>query len=95
MSGSDGKLILGRRHLILYIIIFALDIVSLPALECIEMAKKKEKPIGAKLENRLAEEAGYNDDSTAKPITRKKKNIRKRRHGESTESRHSSDNLAC
>ena len=69
--------------MILHIIIFALDKVSLPVLERTEMAKKKEKPIGAKLENRLAEEAGYNDDSTAKPIARKKKNTQKRRHGES------------
>ena len=44
------------------------------------------------LESGLAEEAGYSDDSTAKPIARKKKNTQKRRHGESTESRYSSDN---
>ena len=45
----------------------------------------------AESESRLTEEAGYNDDSTAKPIPRKKKNTRKRRHGELTESRYSSD----
>ena len=48
------------------------------------MAEKPENPVGA-LESRLAEEAGHSDDSTAKPIARKKKNTRKRRHGESTE----------
>ena len=49
------------------------------------MDQSVEKPIfGAiALDSRLAEEAGYSDDSTAKPISRKKKN---RRHGESTES---------
>ena len=39
------------------------------------------------LDSRLAaEEARYSDDSTAKPISRKKKNTRKRRHGECIES---------
>ena len=51
------------------------------------MAENEENPVGAiALESRLAEEAGYSDDSAAKPIARKKKNTRKRRHGESTES---------
>ena len=51
------------------------------------MAKSEENRIGAiALESRLAEEAGYSDDSTAKLIARKKKYSRKRRHGESTES---------
>ena len=51
------------------------------------MAKSVEKPIGAiALDSRLAEEAGY---STTKPISRKKKHTRKRRHGESTENRYS------
>ena len=55
------------------------------------MAESKENPIGAiALESRLAEEAGYSDDSTAKPFAKEKKNTRKRRHGESTESRYSS-----
>ena len=46
------------------------------------------KPVGAiTLDSRLAaEEAGYSEDSTAKPISRKKKTTRKRRYGESTES---------
>ena len=57
------------------------------------MAKRVEKPVGAiALDGRLAEEAGYSDDSNAKPISRKKKNTRKRRHGELTGSRYSSDN---
>ena len=57
------------------------------------MAESVEKPVGAiALDSRLAEEAGYSGDSTAKPIPRKKKNAQKRRHGESTESRYSSDN---
>ena len=52
------------------------------------MTESEETSIGASaMESRLAEEAGYSDDSTAKPIARKKKNTRKRRHGESTESR--------
>ena len=51
------------------------------------MAERPEDPVGA-LESRLAEEAGHSDDSTAKPIARKKKNTRKRRHGELTESRY-------
>ena len=52
------------------------------------MAESVEKPFGAiAVDSRLAEEAGYSDDSTAaKPISRKKKTNRKRRHGESTES---------
>ena len=49
--------------------------------ERMEMAKIPENPVGAS-ESRLAEEAGYSDDSTAKPIARKKKNTRKQRHGE-------------
>ena len=58
------------------------------------MAESVDKPGGViALDSRLAEElAGYSDDSTAKPISRKKKNTRKRHHGESTESRYSSDN---
>ena len=47
------------------------------------MAEKIEKPIGAKLESHLVKETGYSGDSTAKSIARKKKNTRKRRHGES------------
>ena len=55
------------------------------------MAESEENPIGA-MESSLAEEADYtSDDSTTKPIRRKKKNTRKRRHGESTESRYNSD----
>ena len=54
------------------------------------MAESKENPVGA-IESRLVEGAGYSDDSTAKPIARTKKNTRKRRHGELTESRYSSD----
>jgi hypothetical protein len=62
-------------------------------LEHIEMAESVENMDGAiALESRIAEEAGYSDDSTAKPIERKKKNTRKRRHGESTRGRYSSDN---
>ena len=50
------------------------------------MAESEGNPISAiALKSRLAEEADYSDDSTAKPIARKKKNTRKRRHGESTE----------
>ena len=58
------------------------------------MAERPENPVGA-LESCLAEklEAGYSDDSTAKPIARKKKNTRKRRHGESTESRYNLNKL--
>ena len=46
------------------------------------------KPVGAiALDSRLAaEEAGYSEDSTAKPTSRKKKTTRKRRYGEWTES---------
>ena len=51
------------------------------------MAERPENPLGS-LESRLAEEAGYSDDSITKPIARKKKNTRKRRHGELTESRY-------
>ena len=54
------------------------------------MAESEGNPVGA-MESRLAEGAGYSDDSTAKPIARKKKNTRKRRHGELTESRYGSD----
>ena len=56
------------------------------------MAESKENSeIGAiALESRLTEEAGYSDDSTTKPIANEKINTRKRRHGESTESRYSS-----
>ena len=57
------------------------------------MADSVEKPVDPiALDSRLAEEAGYSDNSTAKPISRKKKTTRKRRHGESTESRYCSDN---
>ena len=56
------------------------------------MAEGEENPIGAiALESRLVEEAGYNDDSTVNPIARKNENTQKRHHGESTESRYSSD----
>ena len=41
------------------------------------MAERPENPVGA-LESHLTEEAGYSDDSTAKPIARKKKNTPKR-----------------
>ena len=43
------------------------------------------KPVGAIASDLsgLAEEAGYSDDSAAKPISKKKKTTRKRRHGES------------
>ena len=56
-------------------------------LERIEMAESV-KPVGAiALDSRLAaEEAGYSEDSTARPISRKKKTTRKQRHGKSTES---------
>ena len=51
------------------------------------MDKSVEKPVGAiALDSRLAEEAGYSDDSTSKSFSRKKKNTRKRRHGELTDS---------
>ena len=52
------------------------------------MAESIGKPVGAfAYDSRLAaEEAGYSDDSTTKPISRKKKTTRKRCHGESTES---------
>ena len=46
------------------------------------------KPVGAiaGLDSRLAEEAGYSDDSTVvRPISKKKKTNRKRRRGKSTE----------
>ena len=60
------------------------------ALEGIEMAESVEKPVvDIALDSRLAEEAGYIGDSTAaKPISRKKKTNRKRRHGELTVSIH-------
>ena len=59
--------------------------------ERIEMAESIEKPVGAMaLEGRLVKDTEYSDDSTAKPIS-KKKNTRKRRHGESTESRYGRD----
>ena len=51
------------------------------------MDNSGEKPPAAiALDSRLSKEAGYSDDSPAKPISRKKKNSRKRRHGESTSS---------
>jgi hypothetical protein len=60
-------------------------------LERIEMAESVKNPVGAiALENLLAEEIGYSDDSTAKLIAGKKKNAR---HGESTKIRYSSDKL--
>ena len=53
------------------------------------MDNSGEKPPAAiALDSRLSEEAGYSDDSPAKPISRKKKNTRKRRRGESTSSRY-------
>ena len=51
------------------------------------MAESEEKPIST-LGRHLT---GLSDDSTTKPITRKKKNTRKQRHGESTWSRYSSN----
>ena len=53
------------------------------------MAEGEESPVDVTLESDLAdedEEAGYCDDSTAKPMARKKKNTRKLRRGESTSS---------
>ena len=52
------------------------------------MAESREKPVDLiALDSRFGpEEAGYSDDSAAKPISRKKKTTRKRHHGESTES---------
>ena len=51
------------------------------------MDNSEEKPCAAiALDSSLSEEAGYRDDSPAKPISRKKS--RKRRHGESTSSRY-------
>ena len=51
-----------------------------------------EKPGAAiALDSRLSEAARYSDDIPAKPISRKKKNSRKRRHGESTSSRYKSN----
>ena len=48
------------------------------------MDKSVETPVGAiALDGHLAEEAGYCDNSTSKSISRKKKNTRKPRHGES------------
>ena len=57
------------------------------------MDNSGEKPRAAiALDSRLSEAAGYSDDSgPAKPISRKKKNSRKRRHGESTSSRYKSN----
>ena len=56
------------------------------------MDNSGEKPSAAiALDSRLSEAAGYSDDSPAKPISRKKKNSRKRRHGESTSSRYKSN----
>ena len=53
------------------------------------MNNSGEKPHAAiAVDSRLSKEAGYSDDSPAKPISRKKKNSRKRRHGESTSSRY-------
>ena len=54
---------------------------------------KSVKPVGAiTLDSRLAaEEAGYSDDSTVRPISRKKKTTRKRRYGESTYSKYNGD----
>ena len=51
------------------------------------MAESIEKPVvDITLDSRLPEEAGYSGDSpTTKPISRKKKTNRKRRHGELTE----------
>ena len=58
------------------------------------MAERVENPVDPiALDSRLAVEAGYSDDSTAKPISRKKKTTRKRRHGESTENRYNNKNL--
>ena len=51
------------------------------------MAESKEKPVGT-LGSHLT---GHSDDSTTKPIVRKKKKTRKQCHGESTESRYSSN----
>ena len=56
------------------------------------MDNSGEKPSAAiALDTRLSEAAGYSHDSPAKPISRKKKNSRKRRHGESTSSRYKSN----
>ena len=57
------------------------------------MAECIEKPVDPiALDSRLAaEEAGYSDDFVAKSISRKKKTTRKRRHGETTQSRYSND----
>ena len=51
-----------------------------------ESVESSVDPIALDSRRLAAEEAGYSDDSTVKPISRKKKTIRKRRHGESTES---------
>ena len=58
------------------------------------MAECVGKPVGAIASNLsgVAEEAGYSDDSAAKPISRRKKTTRKRRHGESIENGYCSDN---
>ena len=53
------------------------------------MAESVGKSVGAiTFDNRLAAEgAGYSDESTAKPISRKKETTRKRRHGKCAESK--------
>ena len=62
------------------------------ALERVKMDNSGEKPrVAIALDSRLSEAAGYSDDSPAKPISRKKKNSRKRCHGESTSSRYKSN----
>ena len=55
------------------------------------MAESVEPVVAIALDSCLAEEAGYIVDSTAKPISRKKKTTRKRRYGESTYSRYNGD----
>ena len=57
------------------------------------MAEGEENPIGAVALESLVEGPSYSDDSAAKPIARKKKSTRKRRHGELTESRLGQTNL--
>ena len=65
------------------------SIVLVSALERVEMDNSGEKPCAAiAFDSRLSEKAGYNDDSPAKPISRKKKNSRKLRNGESTSNRY-------
>ena len=61
--------------------------LSLATSERIEMAESVENLVAIALDSCLAiEEARYSDDSTAKPISRKKKTTRKQCHGKSTES---------